>query len=53
MHGRLLRSIRGELPPPQIVGVEEAVMRKVLGAGLPIMKRMEERVIREARRWLG
>jgi hypothetical protein len=52
-HGRLRRAIRGELPPPQIVGVSEAVVRERLRAGLPMMEQMERRVIREARRWLG
>lgn len=53
IHGSLRRAIRGELPPPQIVGVPEAVIRQNLRAGLPMMEQMEERVIREARRWLG
>jgi thiamine kinase-like enzyme len=53
IHGSLRRSIRGELPAPQIIGVSEAVIRQSLRAGLPIMERMEQRVIREARRWLG
>jgi hypothetical protein len=53
IHGSLRRAIRGELPPPQIVGVSEAVVRQNLRAGLPIMEQMEQRVIREARRWLG
>jgi hypothetical protein len=52
MHGRLRRSIRGEVPLPQIVGVPEAVIREQLRDGLPIMEQMEERVIREVRRWL-
>jgi hypothetical protein len=53
MHGRLRRTIRGELPPPQIVGVPEAVIRQNLREGLPMMEQMEERVMREARSWLG
>jgi hypothetical protein len=53
IHGRMLRSIRGELPLPEIVGVPEEVVRKNLGAGLPMMKQMEKQVIREARRCLG
>jgi hypothetical protein len=53
VHGRLRRTIRGELPPPQIVGVPEAVIHQNLKEGLPLMEQMEERVMREARRWLG
>jgi hypothetical protein len=53
IHGSLRRSIRGELPVPQIIGVPEAVIRQNLRAGLPMMEQMEQRVIREARRWLG
>jgi hypothetical protein len=53
IHGSLRRAIRGELPAPQIVGVSEATIRQNLRAGLPIMEQMEQRVIREARRWLG
>ena len=53
VHGSLRRAMRGELPPPQIVGVPEAVVRQSLRASPPTMGRMEERVIREARRWLG
>lgn len=53
LHGRLRRAIRGELPPPEIVGVPEQVVRQNLRAGLPMMEQMEDRVIREARRWLG
>lgn len=53
LHGSMRRAIRGELPPPQIVGVPEAVVRQILQAGLPTMARMEDRVIGEARRWLG
>jgi hypothetical protein len=52
IHGSLRRAMRGELPPPQIVGVSEDVVRQNLRAGLPIMEQMEELVIREARRWL-
>jgi hypothetical protein len=53
MHGRLRRTIRGELPPPQIVGVPEAVIRQNLRDGLPMMEQMEKRVLREVRRWLS
>jgi hypothetical protein len=52
IHGSLRRAIRGEVPPPQIVGVPEAVIRQQLQAGLPMMEQMEQRVIGEARRWL-
>lgn len=52
IHGSLRRAIRGELPPPQIVGVPEAVIRQQLHAGLPMMEQMEQRVIGEARRWI-
>ena len=40
-------------PPPPIVGVPESVIRQNLSDGLPMMEQMEDRVIREARRWLG
>jgi thiamine kinase-like enzyme len=53
IHGQLRRTIRGELPPPQLVGVPEAVLRQQLRAGLPIMEQMEGRVVCEARRWLA
>jgi hypothetical protein len=52
IHGSMRRAIRGEIPPPQIVGVPEAVIRRNLRAGLPMMEQMEQLVIREARRWL-
>jgi hypothetical protein len=52
IHGSMRRAIRGEIPPPQIVGVPEAIIRQNLRAGLPMMEKMEELVIREARRWL-
>jgi hypothetical protein len=52
LHGQLRRTMRGELPPPQIVGVSEEVIRRNLRDGLTMMEQMEERVIREARRWL-
>ena len=51
-HGAMRRAIRGDIPPPQIVGVPEAVIRQNLRAGLPMMEQMEQLVIREARRWL-
>jgi hypothetical protein len=53
IHGSMRRAIRGEIAPPQIVGVPEAVIRRNLRAGLPMMEQMEQLVIREARRWLG
>jgi hypothetical protein len=53
IHGSLRRSIRGEQPVSQIIGVPEAVIRQNLRAGLPMMEQMEQRVVREARRWLG
>jgi hypothetical protein len=53
VHGSLRRAMRGEIPPPQIVGTSEAITRQKLRAGLPLMERMEQRVMREARRWLG
>lgn len=53
MHGSLRRVMGGEIPPPPITGVPEAVVRQHLHASLPIMEQMEQRVIREARRWLG
>jgi hypothetical protein len=52
MQGSLRRVIRGEIPPPQLTGIPPAVMRAHLQGGLPIMEQMEQRVIREARRWL-
>jgi hypothetical protein len=52
IHGSMRRAIRGEIPPPQIVGVPEAVIRQNLRAGLPMMEQMEQLVISEARRWL-
>jgi hypothetical protein len=52
-HGRMLRSIRGDLAPPQIAGVSEAVVRQSMSASLPMMEQMVELVIREARRWLA
>jgi hypothetical protein len=53
IHGSLRRAIRGDLPPPSIIGVPEAVIRQNLRAGLPMMEQMEQLVVREARRWLG
>jgi hypothetical protein len=53
IHGSMRRAMRGEIPPPQIVGVPEAVIRQNLRASLPMMEQMEQLVIREARRWLG
>jgi thiamine kinase-like enzyme len=53
IHGRLRRTIRGELPPPQLVGIPEAVLRQQLRAGLPMMEQMEARIVHEAKRWLG
>jgi hypothetical protein len=53
VHGRLRRTIRGELPPPQIVGVPEDILRQNLRAGLPLMERMEDRVICAAHQWLA
>ena len=53
IHGSMRRAMRGEIAPPQIVGVPEAVIRRNLRAGLPMMEQMEQLVIREARRWLG
>jgi hypothetical protein len=52
MQGSLRRVIRGEIPPPQLTGIPPAVMRAHLQGSLPIMEQMEQRVIREARRWL-
>jgi hypothetical protein len=53
IHGALRRAIRGEVPPPAVLGVPEAVMRQILRDGLPTMELMEQRVIGEARMWLG
>jgi hypothetical protein len=53
IHGSMRRAIRGDIPPPQIVGVPDAVIREKLRAGLPMMEQMEQLVVREARRWLG
>jgi hypothetical protein len=50
VHGSLRRSIRGEAPLPQIVGVPEEVVRQNLSAGLPMMERMEKRIFVEMRR---
>ncbi len=50
LHGSLRRAIRGELPLPQIVGVPEAIVRQNLESGLPLMQKMEERVLDEAHR---
>jgi hypothetical protein len=52
IQGALRRAIRGEIPPPQIIGVPEQVIRQNLRAGLPMMERMEQRVIHQARMWL-
>jgi hypothetical protein len=52
IHGSMRRALRGEISLPQIVGVPEAVVRQNLRAGLPIMERMEQRVINEAQKWL-
>jgi hypothetical protein len=52
MQGSLRRVIRGEIPPPQLTGIPDEVMRAHLQGSLPIMEQMEQRVIREARRWL-
>ena len=51
-HGRMLRSIRGELPIPQIAGVADETVRLKLREGLPMMERMIELVMSESRRWL-
>jgi hypothetical protein len=51
-HGRMLRSIRGDLPLPQIVGVSEELTRQNLRAGLPVMEKMVELATREVQRWL-
>jgi hypothetical protein len=51
-HGRMLRTIHGELPPPQIAGLQEEVTRENLRAGLPFMEQMVRLVVREARLWL-
>lgn len=53
LQGSLRRVIRGEIPPPQLTGIPAEVMRAHLQNSLPIMEQMEQRVIREARRWLG
>lgn len=52
IQGSLRRVIRGEIPPPQLTGIPDEVMRAHLQNSLPIMEQMEQRVIREARRWL-
>jgi hypothetical protein len=52
IHGSMRRAIRGDIPPPPIVGVPETVIRQNLRAGLPMMEHMEQVVVREARRWL-
>ncbi len=51
--GNLVRTIQGELPPPPIVGVPDAVVRQHLTAILPLMDRMVELVTQEARQWLS
>ena len=53
IHGSMRRAMRGDIPPPQIVGVPEAVIRQNLRAGLPLMEQMEQVIVREARTWLG
>jgi hypothetical protein len=53
IHGSMRRAMRGDIPPPQIVGVPEAVIRQNLRAGLPMMEQMEQVIVREARTWLG
>jgi hypothetical protein len=53
IHGSLRRAMRGDIPPPPIVGVPEAIIRQNLRAGLPMMEQMEQLVVREARKWLG
>jgi thiamine kinase-like enzyme len=52
IHGSLRRALRGDAPLPQIIGVPEDVIRQNLRAGLPMMERMEQRVI-DAARGLG
>jgi hypothetical protein len=52
VHGRMLRAIYGEIPPPQIVGVPDEIIRQNLRASLPMMRQMEERVMYEAYGWL-
>lgn len=52
MHGRLRRTLHGEVAAPGIVGVSDAVMAEILGAGLPIMRQMEEHVLGAMQRWL-
>jgi hypothetical protein len=51
-HGRMLRAIAGELPPPPIAGVPAQVIRQAMRESLPAMEQMPVRVVREARRWL-
>ena len=53
IHGSMRRAICGDIPPPAIMGVPEAVIRQNLRAGLPMMQQMEQVIAREARRWLG
>jgi hypothetical protein len=53
VHGRFLRALRGELPPPQMPGVPAEAVRQGLRAALPPMARAADLVILEARRWLG
>jgi thiamine kinase-like enzyme len=52
IHGSMRRAMRGDAPLPQIIGVPEDVIRQNLRAGLPMMERMEQRVI-DAARGLG
>jgi hypothetical protein len=52
IHGSLRRALRGDIPLPQIIGVPEEVIHRNLRTGLPMMERMEQRVI-DAARGLG
>ena len=51
--GNGVRVVRGDVPPPQVVGIPEEVMRRLLSTGLVLLERQIEFVTREARRWLA
>ncbi len=52
LHGSLRRSMRGEVPLPQILGIPDEVIRKNLRSSLPMMQQMEQRIVREMHMWL-
>jgi len=50
--GNMIRAVRGDIPPPQLPGIPEEMVRQHLSAGLALVERMVEMVSREARTWL-